>query len=82
MNNFGKMLSWLNKNGFKYATIVNNSVDAQPIGVIVYTDLYDGPYPDAATLSAVASIQRKASQLGCRTHASHSRVSVQVYMPA
>ena len=82
MSNYEKMLSWLRKSGYKYATMVNNSIDAQPVGVIVDTDLYTGPYPDEATRAAVASIQRRAAQLGCKTQAAYTLVCVRVYMPA
>ncbi len=82
MTNTQKMLAWLTRNGYKYETIVNNSVEARPIGITIDTDFYTGPYPDECTREAVASIKRKAAKLGLPAETHWMLVSVRVYFPA
>lgn len=60
-----KLTKWAEKCGYTYKTIVNNSLESKPIGILIATD-YNGEYPDDHTRAQHIFISNYARKNGLR----------------
>lgn len=66
MTSYESMVKWANKNGFPFKPMGN---DGKLCGLIIDTDRYTGPYPNAETFTAVEQVEKAAKKRGLRFQA-------------
>lgn len=57
------VIKWAEKNSYNFRLILNNSNDAKPVGILVYTD-YVGAYPTDEVYAEHEKIRRYCSRTG------------------
>lgn len=72
------VISWAEKNGYKFSLFVNNSIEQKPAGILIYTD-YLGAYPPSEVYAEHDKIRRYCIRTGRKYESGAMRTGARVY---